>query len=121
MKTDTEDNKNIDKDMVYNKTVKAGKRIYYFDVKKSRNNEMYIAITESKKIVSGDLLTPDISFKKHKIFLYHEDMSNFAEALLQVIQYVKERQAPPPSREQYWEKKKEADRSTPDEDDSLGI
>jgi hypothetical protein len=48
-------------------------------------------------------------------------MSNFAEALLQVIQYVKERQAPPPPREQYWEKKKEADRSTPDEDDSLGI
>jgi len=121
MKTDTENNKKIDQDMVYNKTVKAGKRIYYFDVKKGRNDEMYVAITESKKMLSGDLLTPDIIFKKHKIFLYHEDMSNFAEALLQVIQYVKERQAPPPPREQYWERKKEAGCSTPDEDDSLEI
>lgn len=118
MKTDTEDNKKIDKDIVYNKTVKAGKRIYYFDVKRSRNNEMYMAITESKKIVSGDLLTPDISFEKHKIFLYHEDMSNFAEALLQVIQYIKERQAPPPSREQYWKKREEADISSTEEDNT---
>ncbi len=119
MKTDTEDNKKIDKDIVYNKTVKAGKRIYYFDVKKSRNSEMYMAITESKKIVSGDLLTPDISFEKHKIFLYHEDMSNFAEALLQVIQYIKERQASPPPREQYWKKREEAVHITRDEDDNI--
>ncbi len=119
MKTDTEDTKKVDKDIVYNKTVKAGKRIYYFDVKKSRNNEMYMAITESKKIVSGDLLTPDISFEKHKIFLYHEDMSNFAEALLQVTQFIKERQAPPPPREQYWKKREEADQSSLDEDDHL--
>ena len=108
MKTDTEDNKK-DKDIFYNKTVKAGKRIYYFDVKKSRNNEMYMAITGSKKVVTGDLLTPDISFEKHKLFLYHEDMSNFAEALLQVIQYIKERQSPPPPRDQYWKKKEPDD------------
>jgi hypothetical protein len=118
MKTDSEDNKKKDKDIVYNKTVKAGKRIYYFDVKRSRNNEMYMAITESKKIVSGDLLTPDISFEKHKIFLYHEDMSNFAEALLQVIQYIKERQAPPPPREQYWKKREEADINSVDDDEN---
>ena len=38
-----------DKEIVFTKAVKAGKRIYYLDVKKSRKGEMFLAITESKK------------------------------------------------------------------------
>ena len=41
-----------DKDIVFSKAIKAGKRIYYLDVKKNRKDEMFLAITESKKIVS---------------------------------------------------------------------
>ena len=41
-----------DKEIVFSKTVKAGKRIYYLDVKKNRKEEMFLAITESKKVVS---------------------------------------------------------------------
>ena len=45
---------NGDKEIVYSQSVKAGKRIYYMDVKKSRKDELFLAITESKKIVTGE-------------------------------------------------------------------
>ena len=35
---------------IFSKTVRAGKRIYYFDVKKTQTTDsLYITITESKK------------------------------------------------------------------------
>ena len=44
----------IDKEIVFTKAIKAGKRIYYLDVKKSRRGEMFLAITESKKVITGE-------------------------------------------------------------------
>lgn len=41
----------VDKEIVFSKAIKAGKRIYYLDVKKNRKGEMFLAITESKKVV----------------------------------------------------------------------
>ena len=43
-----------DKEIVFSQSIKAGKRIYYLDVKKNRKDEMFLAITESKKIVTGE-------------------------------------------------------------------
>ena len=43
-----------DKKIVFSKSIKAGKRIYYLDVKKNRKDEMFLAITESKKVVTGE-------------------------------------------------------------------
>ncbi len=40
---------NEDREEVYSKAVKAGKRTYFFDVKATRNNDYYLTITESKK------------------------------------------------------------------------
>jgi hypothetical protein len=71
----------IDKDLIYSEGVKAGKRIYYFDVKQSRNGDKYIAITESKKINEGTPENPRFTFQKHKLFLYKEDYEKFVEAL----------------------------------------
>jgi len=42
-----------DNEIIYSKAIKAGKRIYYLDVKKSRNEDLFLAITESKKKVVG--------------------------------------------------------------------
>ena len=85
-------NKNImkegDKEIVFSKTVKAGKRIYYLDVKKNRKEEMFLAITESKKVVSGEGNDSSVSFEKHKIFLYKEDFEKFMNGLHQAIQYI---------------------------------
>ena len=36
-------------EIVYSRSVKAGKRIYYLDVRKARNEDLYLCITESKK------------------------------------------------------------------------
>ena len=38
-----------DRDEIYSKPVRAGKRTYFFDVKATRNNDYYLTITESKK------------------------------------------------------------------------
>ena len=62
-----------EKEIVFSKTVKAGKRIYYVDVKRNKKGELFLAITESKKIVSNDEESPSVNFEKHKIFLYHVD------------------------------------------------
>ena len=56
-----------DKDIIFSKAIKAGKRIYYMDVKKSRNDEMYLSITESKKVISGEGENSQVNFEKHKI------------------------------------------------------
>lgn len=84
----------LDKEIVFSKAIKAGKRIYYLDVKKNRKGEMFLAITESKKVVSGEGSTPQVSFEKHKIFLYKEDFEKFMSGLQETIQYIESEQGP---------------------------
>lgn len=77
-----------EKDIIYSESVKAGKRIYYLDVKLSRNGDRYVSITESKKIVEDESIdNPRFTFEKHKIFLYREDFEKFAAALNKVIAF----------------------------------
>ena len=83
-----------DKEIVFSKAIKAGKRIYYLDVKKNRKDEMFLAITESKKIISGEGEDSQVSFEKHKIFLYKEDFEKFMTGLQQAIQFITDEQGP---------------------------
>ena len=83
-----------DKEIVFSKAIKAGKRIYYLDVKKNRKDEMFLAITESKKIVSGEGDDSQVSFEKHKIFLYKEDFEKFTNGLQQAIQFITDEEGP---------------------------
>ena len=80
----------IEKDVIFSHAIKAGKRIYYMDVRKTRKDEMYLSITESKKIVSGEGDDAQVSFEKHKIFLYREDFSNFIDGLTKTIKFIHE-------------------------------
>ena len=81
-----------DNEIVFSKSIKAGKRIYYLDVKKSRNEDMFLAITESKKKVTGQDDDIQVSYEKHKIFLYKEDFDKFVEGLEEVIGFIKKEQ-----------------------------
>ncbi len=81
-----------DKEIVFSQAIKAGKRIYYVDVKKNRKDEMFVAITESKKIVTGEGDDSQISFEKHKIFLYKEDFEKFMNGLQQAIRFIENAQ-----------------------------
>lgn len=78
-----------ERDIIYSQSVKAGKRIYYLDVRKTRKDELYLSITESKK-VSADETEGKVTFEKHKIFLYREDFSNFIDGLTRTIRYIHE-------------------------------
>jgi hypothetical protein len=76
-----------DSEILFSKNVKAGKRVYYFDVKRDRRGEMYVSLTESKRLKDvGEDARP--VFEKHKIFLYQEDMENFKAAFLEALDYV---------------------------------
>lgn len=78
---------NGEKEIIYSKAIKAGKRIYYLDVKKNLKDELFLAVTESKKVQSKD--GQQISFEKHKIFLYKEDFDKFLSGIEEVIGYIK--------------------------------
>ena len=75
-----------DREEVYSKAVKAGKRTYFMDVNATRNNDYYLTITESKKKFDND---GNSSFEKHKIFLYKEDFEKFTEGLEEALAVVK--------------------------------
>jgi hypothetical protein len=77
---------NREREEVYSKKVRAGKRTYFFDVKATRSNDYYVTITESKKRLEDGV------FVKHKIFLYKEDFEKFAEGLKDTVEYIKEHQ-----------------------------
>jgi hypothetical protein len=82
-------NDNRESDIVFSRTVTAGKRIYYLDVKRNRKGELFIAITESKKVFGDDLSQP-VHFEKHKLFLYKEDFDKFFMALDDTLTFAKE-------------------------------
>lgn len=71
---------------VFSKSVRAGKRTYFFDVKTTRGNDYYLTITESKKRFDDD---GNFFFDKHKIFLYKEDFDKFADGFEESIAFIK--------------------------------
>ncbi len=71
---------------VYSKVVRAGKRTYFFDVKSTRNGDLFLTITESRKRMNSDGTS---RFEKNKIYLYKEDFDKYADGLNDVVEYVK--------------------------------
>lgn len=88
-----------EKDIVYSQAIKAGKRIYYLDVKMNRKEELFLAITESKKVITGEGEEAQVNFEKHKIFLYKEDLDKFQKGFEQAIHYIRQRQPIAPQEE----------------------
>ena len=76
-----------DSDILFSRSIKAGKRVYYVDVKCDRHGENYLSITESKRIKDGTEEERPV-FEKHKIFLYREDMDRFVQAFQEAVGYV---------------------------------
>ena len=92
-----------DREDVYSKAVRAGKRTYFFDVKSTRGRDLYLTITESKKHTHED---GTASYEKHKIFLYKEDFEKFLDGYKDAIieidrlratgEYMQDAPPPPP-------------------------
>lgn len=75
-------------DEIYSKVVRAGKRTYFFDVKSTKGNDLYVTLTESKKTFVDGRET----YHKHKIFLYKEDFEKFEDGLKDVLNKIAELQ-----------------------------
>jgi len=88
VETDKKTTEGRDAEILFSRTVKAGQRIYYIDVKQNRKGEMYLSVTESKKVLGGTQEMPQVSYEKHKIFLFREDFGKFNEALQQAFSFV---------------------------------
>ncbi len=74
----------IEKEEVFTKIVRAGKRTYFFDVKATRHEDLYLTITESKKRLGKE---GKMFYEKHKIFLYKEDFEKFMEGLREAVDF----------------------------------
>jgi len=75
----------IQKEEIFTKVVRAGKRTYFFDVKATRKEDYYLTITESKKRLGKE---GKVFYEKHKIFLYKEDFEKFTEGLKDAVSYI---------------------------------
>ena len=74
-------------DELYSRPVRAGKRTYFFDVKATRGKDLYMTITESKRRFDDH---GNVSYSKHKIFLYREDFDKFEDGFLDAVDKIKE-------------------------------
>jgi hypothetical protein len=86
---DNRDRDNRDKNEIFGKQIKAGKRSYFIDVKSTNKGDYYLVITESKKkfIEEGKFV-----YDKHKIFIYKEDFEKFTDTLTEAIDFIKKEQ-----------------------------
>ena len=73
------------KEEIFTRVVRAGKRTYFFDVKATRKDDYYLTITESKKRLGKE---GKVFYEKHKIFLYKEDFEKFSEGLKETVAYI---------------------------------
>jgi len=75
----------LEKDEIFSKVLRAGRRTNFFDVRATKADDYYITITESKKFTEED---GSFHFKKHKIYLYKEDFTAFKEILDEMTSFV---------------------------------
>ncbi|MDA9631860.1 PUR family DNA/RNA-binding protein [Bacteroidota bacterium] len=80
-----ENNEFRDREEIFSKVLRAGRRTYFFDVRSTKAGDYYLTLTESKKFTNDD---GSFHYKKHKIYLYKEDFSEFSNILNEMTDYI---------------------------------
>src|SRR6056300_82935 len=75
----------MEKEEIFSKVLRAGRRTYFFDVRATKAGDYYLTITESKKFTNDD---GSFHYKKHKIYLYKEDFNGFSEILSEMTDFI---------------------------------
>ncbi|WP_298343787.1 PUR family DNA/RNA-binding protein [uncultured Algibacter sp.] len=75
----------MEKEEIFSKVLRAGRRTYFFDVRATKAEDYYLTITESKKFTNDD---GSFHYKKHKIYIYKEDFTEFKEILAEMTNYI---------------------------------
>jgi hypothetical protein len=71
-------------DSLFSKRVKAGRRIYFIDVKRNKKGNLYLAISEKRKEKDG-------SVKRTRVIVFEEDVMKFEDAFNEVVVNLKKR------------------------------
>jgi hypothetical protein len=79
------DNYMMEREEIHSKVMRAGRRTYFFDVRSTKAGDYYLTITESKKFTNDD---GSFHYKKHKIYLYKEDFTEFKDSLDEMISFI---------------------------------
>jgi len=87
-----------DREEIFSKAVRAGKRTYFFDVKSTRGEDFYLTITESKRRFNNE--QGKFFYEKHKLFLYREDFEKFTKGLNDTITFINTGEKPAPDPEE---------------------
>ena len=75
----------LEQEEIFSQVLRAGRRTYFFDVRATKAEDYYLTITESKKFTHED---GSFHYKKHKIYLYKEDFTEFNEMLQAATDYI---------------------------------
>lgn len=84
-KNSMSDNYMMEREEIHSKVMRAGRRTYFFDVRATKAGDYYLTITESKKFTNDD---GSFHYKKHKIYLYKEDFTEFKDSLDEMISFI---------------------------------
>jgi hypothetical protein len=106
------------KEEIFTRVVRAGKRTYFFDVKATRKEDYYLTITESKKRLGKE---GKVFYEKHKIFLYKEDFEKFTEGLKETVAYIGNGKGEPRHSDPSTENKKTEINDTPSTEEFTDI
>lgn len=79
------DNEHLEQEEIFSQVLRAGRRTYFFDVRATKADDYYLTVTESKKFTHDD---GSFHYKKHKIYLYKEDFTEFNEMLKAATNYI---------------------------------
>ena len=75
----------VEQEEIFSQVLRAGRRTYFFDVRATKAGDYYLTITESKKFTNDD---GSFHYKKHKIYLYKEDFTEFNDILKEMTDYI---------------------------------
>ena len=75
----------MEKEEIFSKVLRAGRRTYFFDVRATKADDYYLTITESKKFTNDD---GSYHYKKHKIYIYKEDFAEFKDILSEMTAFI---------------------------------
>ena len=78
----------MEREEIFSKTLRAGRRTYFFDVRSTKAGDYYLTLTESKKFTNDD---GSFHYKKHKIYLYKEDFDDFNSSMNETFDFIIEK------------------------------
>ena len=79
------DKEYTEQEEIFSQVLRAGRRTYFFDVRATKAEDYYLTVTESKKFTHDD---GSFHYKKHKIYLYKEDFTEFNEMLAKATNFI---------------------------------